>query len=56
VDDLGIRSAAVGGGSFSVMACVSSEPVLLAQNLFQFFLSPDGRWLAASSATQLLAT
>ena len=47
VGDLEICSAAVGGGSSSVMARVSSGRVPLGRHLFQPFLSPDGRWLAA---------
>jgi len=47
VGELEICSAAVGGGSSSIMARVSGERVPLGRFLFQPFLSPDGRWLAA---------
>ena len=47
VGDLEICSAAVGGGPSSVMARVSSERVPIGRHLFQPFLSPDGKWLAA---------
>ncbi len=47
VGNLEICSAAVGGGSATVIARVSSERVPLGRFLFQPFLSPDGRWLAA---------
>jgi Tol biopolymer transport system component len=40
-------SAAIGGGSSSIMARISSARVPLRRDLFQPFLSPDGRWLAA---------
>ena len=45
--DLHICSAPVVGGSPSVMASVSSERTPLGRDLFQPFLSPDSRWLAA---------
>ena len=47
VGDLEICSADVGGGPSSVMARVSSERVPIGRHLFQPFLSPDGKWLAA---------
>ena len=47
VGEVEICSAAIGGGSSSIMARISSERVPLRRDLFQPFLSPDGRWLAA---------
>jgi Tol biopolymer transport system component len=47
IQDFEICSAAVSGGSSSVMARVSSGRVPLGRHdLFQPFLSPDSRWLA----------
>ncbi len=47
VGEVEICSAAIGGGSSSIMARISSERVPIRRDLFQPFLSPDGRWLAA---------
>jgi Tol biopolymer transport system component len=47
VEDLEICSAAVDNGPTSVMARVANERVPVARHLFQPFLSPDGKWLAA---------
>ena len=47
VGEVEICSAAIGGGSSSIMARISSERIPLRRDLFQPFLSPDGRWLAA---------
>jgi eukaryotic-like serine/threonine-protein kinase len=47
VEDLEICSASVDGGPSSGIARVASERVPVGRHLFQPFLSPDGKWLAA---------